>query len=58
VGVLGCPEGLEQELAARLASGPDAGVRPLYVVAEKILSDGEALPPDWEVDGTTGLLHL
>jgi (1->4)-alpha-D-glucan 1-alpha-D-glucosylmutase len=28
--------------------------RPLYVVAEKILSEGEALPPDWAVDGTTG----
>jgi (1->4)-alpha-D-glucan 1-alpha-D-glucosylmutase len=27
---------------------------PLYVVAEKILSAGEALPPDWAVDGTTG----
>src|SRR5262245_36579638 len=53
-GVRGGPEGLEQELAARLASGPDAGARPLYVVAEKILSEGEALPPDWAVDGTTG----
>jgi (1->4)-alpha-D-glucan 1-alpha-D-glucosylmutase len=27
---------------------------PLYVVAEKILSEGEPLPPDWAVDGTTG----
>jgi (1->4)-alpha-D-glucan 1-alpha-D-glucosylmutase len=27
---------------------------PLYVVAEKILSEGEVLPPDWAVDGTTG----
>ncbi len=27
---------------------------PLYVVAEKVLSDGEPLPPDWAVDGTTG----
>jgi (1->4)-alpha-D-glucan 1-alpha-D-glucosylmutase len=27
---------------------------PLYVVAEKILSEGEGLPPDWAVDGTTG----
>jgi (1->4)-alpha-D-glucan 1-alpha-D-glucosylmutase len=26
----------------------------LYVVAEKILSEGEPLPPDWAVDGTTG----
>ena len=27
---------------------------PLYVVAEKILSEGEPLPPDWAVEGTTG----
>jgi (1->4)-alpha-D-glucan 1-alpha-D-glucosylmutase len=27
---------------------------PLYVIAEKILSEGEVLPPDWAVDGTTG----
>jgi len=28
--------------------------RPLYVVAEKILSAEEPLPSDWAVDGTTG----
>lgn len=27
---------------------------PLYVVAEKILSDGEDLPKDWPIHGTTG----
>ena len=27
---------------------------PLYVVVEKILGDGEALPADWICDGTTG----
>lgn len=27
---------------------------PLYVIAEKILSEGESLPNDWAVDGTTG----
>jgi (1->4)-alpha-D-glucan 1-alpha-D-glucosylmutase len=27
---------------------------PLYIVAEKILSKGEALPADWAVSGTTG----
>jgi len=27
---------------------------PLYVIAEKILSEREPLPPDWAVDGTTG----
>src|SRR5262249_18960277 len=43
---------LEWEVAARLAA-PTAP-RPLYVVAEKILTDGEALPTDWAVDGTTG----
>jgi len=31
--------------------GPD---RRIYVVAEKILSEGEALPPEWSVHGTTG----
>jgi (1->4)-alpha-D-glucan 1-alpha-D-glucosylmutase len=34
------------------AGGPAAW--PLYVVAEKILAEGEPLPPDWAVDGTTG----
>ena len=28
--------------------------RPLYIVAEKILSKGERLPADWAVSGTTG----
>jgi (1->4)-alpha-D-glucan 1-alpha-D-glucosylmutase len=27
---------------------------PLYVVAEKILTEGETLPSDWAIDGTTG----
>src|SRR5262249_39698422 len=27
---------------------------PLYVLAEKILGEGEALPADWALDGTTG----
>jgi (1->4)-alpha-D-glucan 1-alpha-D-glucosylmutase len=38
--------------AARTARGE--AVWPLYVVAEKILSEREPLPPDWAVDGTTG----
>ncbi|HZS32795.1 MAG TPA: malto-oligosyltrehalose synthase [Methylomirabilota bacterium] len=33
-------------------AGP--GCRPLYVVAEKILGQGERLPPVWAVHGTTG----
>ncbi|HEY7446143.1 MAG TPA: malto-oligosyltrehalose synthase [Vicinamibacterales bacterium] len=28
--------------------------QPLYVVAEKILSPGESLNPDWRISGTTG----
>lgn len=28
--------------------------RPFYIVAEKILAQGEALPEDWAVSGTTG----
>jgi len=30
------------------------GDRPLYVVAEKILCEGEELPRDWAISGTTG----
>ena len=33
---------------------PGRPPRPLYVVAEKILVEGESLPADWAVDGTTG----
>ena len=41
-----------QRLARR--SGGDDTARPLYVVAEKILSRDEALPEEWAVHGTTG----
>jgi (1->4)-alpha-D-glucan 1-alpha-D-glucosylmutase len=63
-----------QELAARsrgdaTAPGPIAGqsltdggprrpFRPLYVVAEKILSGAERLPVRWAVHGTTGYNYL
>ena len=40
------------EHASRTARGPSRW--PLYVVAEKILSEREPLPPTWAVDGTTG----
>jgi len=30
------------------------GGRPLHIVVEKILGEGESLPADWAVDGTTG----
>ncbi|HTH00922.1 MAG TPA: malto-oligosyltrehalose synthase [Vicinamibacterales bacterium] len=53
-----------QELAARAlgvhindAAGSRAG-RPLYVLAEKILSGSERLPPGWAVHGTTGYNFL
>lgn len=40
------------------ASGDSSGnglpARPLYIVAEKILTKGESLPADWTVSGTTG----
>lgn len=38
----------------RAARGEGHAQWPLYVVAEKILSDTEPLPLDWAVDGTTG----
>ena len=54
----------ELEAAGRRAPGgngaadggrlPGAGGYPLYVVAEKILSEREPLPEDWAVAGTTG----
>jgi (1->4)-alpha-D-glucan 1-alpha-D-glucosylmutase len=39
---------------------PDRGRpdRPLYVVAEKILSGGESLPTRWAIHGTTGYNYL
>jgi (1->4)-alpha-D-glucan 1-alpha-D-glucosylmutase len=50
-------EELARAVAARLSGQAEEGgpmAWPLYVVAEKILSGGESLPPDWAVDGTTG----
>jgi (1->4)-alpha-D-glucan 1-alpha-D-glucosylmutase len=38
-------------LRERFAADP---TRPLYVVVEKILGEGESLPADWAADGTTG----
>ena len=35
-----------------------SGARPLYVVAEKVLSGREQLPPGWAVHGTTGYNFL
>ena len=46
------PDGLrdpEQYLARLRAAAPGA-----WIVVEKILGEGESLPPSWPVDGTTG----
>ena len=43
----------EAALLERIAE-PAATGRPLYVVVEKILADGEPLPGEWACDGTTG----
>lgn len=45
--------------AAALAPRDDAGrrLRP-YIIVEKILGDGERLPPSWPVSGTTGYDYL
>jgi (1->4)-alpha-D-glucan 1-alpha-D-glucosylmutase len=54
----GRAEGLAAAVAGGLPvePGPEGGPAgwPLYVVAEKILVEGEQLPPDWAVHGTTG----
>jgi (1->4)-alpha-D-glucan 1-alpha-D-glucosylmutase len=49
-------DAIEQAVAEWLDEQARAGATswPLYVVAEKILSEREPLPPDWAVDGTTG----
>jgi (1->4)-alpha-D-glucan 1-alpha-D-glucosylmutase len=47
-----------QALAARARPDAADGGRPLYVVAEKILSGEERLPGEWLVHGTTGYNFL
>jgi (1->4)-alpha-D-glucan 1-alpha-D-glucosylmutase len=48
-----------QQLAADAWGLPEGDLdRPMYVVAEKILSAGEDLPRDWAVHGTTGYNYL
>jgi (1->4)-alpha-D-glucan 1-alpha-D-glucosylmutase len=49
------PMGYLAQLRTRLA--PEKGTRPaapFYVVVEKILAEGEDLPAEWPVQGTTG----
>ena len=56
------PDGLRdpgayfRRLQEAVAEGGDEhrGKGPLYIVAEKILAEGEDLPRDWPVNGTTG----
>jgi (1->4)-alpha-D-glucan 1-alpha-D-glucosylmutase len=54
----GRPDGLARAVAGGLPGepGPQKGPAgwPLYVVAEKILVEGEPLPSGWAVHGTTG----
>ncbi len=47
-----------QSLAARALGDPDPRSLPLFVVAEKVLSTREDLPPRWKVHGTTGYNYL
>ncbi|HZR19963.1 MAG TPA: malto-oligosyltrehalose synthase [Verrucomicrobiae bacterium] len=44
----------KERRAEAASEAPRTGAPPLYVVAEKILSGRETLPPDWPVAGTTG----
>ena len=52
-------EGAEQSLGSQVGRAM-TGLKtwPLYVVAEKILAEGESLPNDWAVHGTTGYEFL
>lgn len=48
--------------ASGAGEGAPAGARPIsrtiYIVAEKILTGGETLRPDWPIQGTTGYEYL
>ena len=48
---------LQHECARARAAAPDGG-SDFYIVAEKILSPGEALPRTWAIAGTTGYEFL
>lgn len=49
-----CPETLQRTAEPGKGGPGEIGERPLYVVAEKILCEGETLPSDWAIAGTTG----
>ncbi len=42
------------ERLQELAAGKGREATPFYVVVEKILAEGETLPPSWKTQGTTG----
>ncbi len=44
----------ERLQAAVAAAGGERPAAPIYLVAEKILAEGEDLPAEWPVNGTTG----
>ncbi len=44
----------ERLQAAVVAAGGERPAAPIYLVAEKILAEGEDLPAEWPVNGTTG----
>ena len=48
------PQGSLGEWFERREDSEGRAAQPLYIVAEKILSETEPLPRDWAVDGTTG----
>lgn len=47
-----------QTYLCRLQESLSGGDQPFYVIAEKILTGDEELPPDWPVCGTTGYEFL
>lgn len=51
-------ERLQSSVLQQSSSATGSSERPLYVVAEKILSGNEAPPPDWPIHGTTGYEFL
>jgi (1->4)-alpha-D-glucan 1-alpha-D-glucosylmutase len=53
----GLDAALAEWFSAHMGRG-SAAARPLYVVVEKILTQGEPLPQDWAVYGTTGYEFL
>ncbi|MCY1013017.1 malto-oligosyltrehalose synthase [Nannocystis pusilla] len=48
------PAAYFETLQAEARAHAPADAQPLYLVIEKILEPGEALPRSWQVDGTTG----